>query len=42
MVIAGVLVFLCIFELFLAMLSASPKPRPEIDWNAECHSDTEL
>lgn len=38
MLIGGVIVFLCIFELFLAMISTSPKVRVESEWK----SDTEV
>ena len=38
MLIGGVVAFLLIFGLFLSMLSASPKPRPDAEWP----SDTEL
>jgi len=38
MVIGGVVAFLFILGMFLSMLSGSPKPRTDAEWN----SDTEL
>ena len=35
MVIGGVLAFLIIFGLFLSMLSASPKPQPDNEWQSD-------